>query len=292
VESLPGRSRARAGPAGPAERTGDIIAVVLAGAGIGVLAGVALAAMRERLDVRRTSSRSVAARLGYKELARVPEAPPQLEDTYRLPAVEEPESAAAEAYSRLGARVAEEALEASARVILVCGTVATDHGEQVAAGLAAALAAEGRTVAVVELDPERPALRRLFALARRPGAAEVADGESTLDQALTPVPGVSGLHVLAAGAGAPIGAATAESLLDALRQRFDVVVVAGPPLLRAGEISVAGADALLLAVALRRTRYSRRPRLERVLDGLGVPVLGFVLLASASRGAELSAARA
>ena len=42
-----------------------------------------------------------------------------------------------------------------------------------------------------------------------------------------------------------------------------------------------GVDALVLAVALRRTRRSRRPRFERVLAGLDVPVLGFVLMASA-----------
>ena len=289
VESLPRSSRARAGPAGPAERTGEVTGALLIGAGIGLVGGVALALMREALDVRRTSSRSVAARLGFKELGQVPEVPGELEEAYRLPVLESPESPTAKAYARLGATVAEEAQAGSARVVLVCGTVAEDRGEQVAAGLGAALAARGRNVAVVELDPSHPTLRRQFALARRPGWAEVASGQSTLHEALTPVPRLPGLSVLTAGAGPSAGRETAEAVLHALRDRFDLVVVAGPPLLRDGGGALAAADALLLTVDLRRTRRSRRPRLERVLEGLEMPVLGFVLMASANGGSRLSA---
>jgi Mrp family chromosome partitioning ATPase len=192
----------------------------------------------------------------------------------------------------VGARVAEEAERASARVVLVCGAVAEDHGERVAAGLGAALAGEGRSVAVVELDPARPTLRRQFALARRAGAAEVARGEAGIDEALTEVPGAIGLSVLAAGAEPAAGGQAAEAVLDALRERFDLVVVAGPPLLREGGNALAGADAVLLAVDLRGTRHSRRPRLERVLQSLDVPMLGFVLIASTGGGPRLSAPRA
>ena len=292
AESLPATSRARAGPAGPAEETGDVRAALLIGSGIGLVAGLALALAREALDVRRTSSRSVAARLGFKELGRVPEAAPEVEEAYGPPGLEAPEGAAAKAYAELAARVAEQARAASARVVLVCGTVAEDHGEQVAAGLAAALAAGGRKVVVVELDPARPTLRRQFALPRRPGVAEVAHGDNTLDEALTPVPGASGLSVLAAGAGPPAGPGTAEAVLDALKERFDMVVVAGSPLLGGDARAPSGAEALLLAVDLRRIRHSRRPQLERALDDLRLPVLGFVLMASAGSGSRLSAPRA
>lgn len=292
VESLPERSEARPARAGPAEQTGEILPAALVGAGLGLLAGLALALVRERLDVRRTSSRRMAARLGLKELGRVPEPRAAVEDAYRVDALEG--GAAAKAYASLGARVAEEAKAASARVVLVCGTVDEDHGQQVAAGLAAALAAAGRRVAVVELDPARPTLRRQFALARRPGATELALGEATLDEALTPVPGVSGLAVLAAGAAAPAGSGA--GVIRGLRQRFDLVVVAGAPLLGDGDVhrkwALVPPDALVLAVDLRGIRHSRRPRLERVLDGIDVPILGYVLLASTRGGSGLSESRA
>jgi Mrp family chromosome partitioning ATPase len=291
VQTLPAREGARASAAGPARRDRAVLRDALVGAAVGLVAGLLLALVRERLDVRRTSSRSVAGRLGLEELGRVPEATAGLEEAYGVPALEEPEGAAARAYTHLAARVAKLADAAAARVILVCGTAAEDHGEQVAAGLAVALAPCGRSVAVVELDPARPTLRRQFALPRRPGAAEVARGDATLDEALTPVPGGGGLHVLTAGAAEPAGGGTAEAVLDALRERFDAVVVVGPPLLR-GHPAPARAEALLLTVGLRRVRHSRRPRLERALDAIGLPVLGFVLVASPSEDPRLSAPRA
>jgi Mrp family chromosome partitioning ATPase len=289
VESLPEVSRARAMPAGSAERTAALPTALLIGAGIGLVGGLTLAVMREALDVRRTSSRRVAARLGLRELGQVPEAPEEVEEAYRLAALESPGSPTARAYAELGDTVAGEARAAAAQVVAVCGTVGEDHGEHVAAGLGTALAAPGRRVAVVEVDPSHPTLRRLFALARRPGLAEVARGKTTLEEALAPVPGVSGLCVLAAGAGPAPGHESTEPVLDALRERFDLVVVAGPPLLHDGAEGLAGADSLLLAVALRGTRYSRRPRLERLLAGLEMPVLGFVLVASANGASGLSA---
>jgi succinoglycan biosynthesis transport protein ExoP len=279
------------GPSTPVRTDRDTARAALIGAAIGLLAGLLLAFLRELLDVRRTSSRNVAAGLGLAELGRVPEVGQGVEDAYRLPALESTDRFAVKANERLAARVAGAARAKSARVVAVRGTVAEDRGEQVAAGLAAALASEGRRVAIVELDPSRPTLRRQFALARREGAAEVCRGEATLDEALAPVQGLGGLSVLTAGAGTALESDTADDLLGALRKRFDMVVVAAPPLLAgarradgrtsAGGRALAGVDALVLAVALRRTRRSRRPRLERVLAGLDVPVLGFVLMASA-----------
>jgi Mrp family chromosome partitioning ATPase len=304
ADARPAEPSARAGPSTQVGRDRDTARAALIGGAVGLLAGLLLAFMRERLDVRRTSSRSVAAGLGLGELGWVPEVPEGVEETYRLAALESPNGFAAKAYERLATKVDGAARVGSARVVAVCGTVAGDHGEQVAAGLAAALASDGRRVAVAELDPGRPTLRRQFALARRPGAAEVSRGEATMDEALAPAQGIGSLWVLTAGAGAAPESEGIADLLGALRKRFDMVVVAAPPLLpgasradgraSARGRALPGVDALVLAIALRRTRRSRRPRLERVLAGLHLPVLGFVLMASAGEtrpGAQVGSAQ-
>jgi Mrp family chromosome partitioning ATPase len=272
--------------AGPPRQERATGRAALLGAAVGFLAGLLLALAREGVDVRRMSSRGVAGRLGFWELGRVPEMPEAVEDAYRLPPLDSPDGGAADAYAHVARRVAAGARATSARVIHVRGTVTDDRGEQAAAGLAVALAGEGRRVAVVELDQVRPALRRHFALRRGAGASEVARGEVALDEALAEVPGVSGLSVLTAGAGPGAGREATEELLGLLRERFDLVVVTGPPLLEAGRHSLrgapaepAGVNALVVSVALRRTRHSRRPRLDRVLRDLDLPVLGFVLVA-------------
>jgi polysaccharide biosynthesis transport protein len=227
--------------------------------------------------VRRTASHAVATHLGLRELGQVPANPGAPDQAYRLPALEDPAGAAAAAY-----RDAADAVGAHEwKALAVCGTVAGDRAEHVAAGLAVALAAEDRKAVVVELDPERPALRRLFALPRRPGLAEIAREEAALHDGLAPVPGVPGLEVLGAGAGRLPPGEAAGRVLEALRERFDRVVMAGPPLLGPDGGTPAGADAVVLVVALERIRHSRRPRLERLMRGLRAPVVGYVLVAPA-----------
>jgi Mrp family chromosome partitioning ATPase len=284
VEALRERDGARASPARPADRDGGVLRALITGAGIGLLAGLLLALVREALDVRRTSSRTVGARLAAKELGQVPGAPAAVEHAYRVEALEDPEGAVAAAYRLAAASVAEEAERASARVVMVAGTVAEDHGEQVAANLAVSLAAGGRRVALVEIDPGRPLLRRLFALERGAGLGEVLRDEVPLEAALVRVAGVESLVVLTVGTSAPV-APPPDALLDALAGMFELVVVCAPPLLRRGRVRLPRADGLLLAVHLHRIRHSRRPRLERLLRRLDVPVLGFVLVGAGDRTA-------
>jgi hypothetical protein len=267
---------ARAAPAGPAGRTGDILPAALVGAGVGLLAGLLLALVREALDVRRTSSRTIASRLGSRELGRVPDVPHALEDIFRLAAREDTE--AGSAYRPPAAAVAEEAARESAKVLLVAGTVPEDNGEHVAANLAVALAELGHGVAIVELDPGRPVLRRFFALERGPGMADVLRDEVALDDALSRVRDVDRLAVLTAGNAEGRDSESPDAVLEALGALFDFVLVCGTPLLRRGRVPLPHADALVLAVHLHRVRHSRRPRLERLMRGLGVPVLGFVLV--------------
>jgi Mrp family chromosome partitioning ATPase len=274
----------------PAEPTREIPPAALLGAGIGLLLGLVLALIREALDVRRTSSRTVAARLGTKEIGRVPDVPEALEDSFTLAAREASEGGSP--YGHVAAALAEEASEAAAKLLVVAGTVSEDNAEQVAPNLAVALAELGHTVAVVELDPGRPVLRRFFALERGPGLAEVLRDEVALDDALARVPDVGGLAVLTAGhADSPAGE-PANGVLDALGATFDYVLVCGTPLLRRGHAPMPRADALVLAVHLHRVRHSRRPRLERLLRGLGIPVLGFVLVGGRERAPVVSGALA
>ena len=283
-----GAPGARVSAAGPADKkSGGLAGTALIGAGVGLVAGFALALLRERLDVRRSSSRRLERRLGLERLGAVPGAPAG-PIAFGLPVLEEPGGAEAVAYEELSVAVQR---EAGASALLVAGTVEGDEGPRVAAGLALALARRGRTVALLELDPAAPALRRLFALERGAGMADVLRGEIELGGALAPVPGTPELAVLTAGdaagpgggdpAGPDVPAPRAAAVVADLRRRFDVVIAAGPPLLSAAP-PPRGLDGLLVAIHLGRVRHSRRPLVERALGEVGMPVLGFVLVGGAA----------
>jgi hypothetical protein len=279
VDWLPPGATATARRGGPAHRDGDLVRMLLIGAAVGLVAGLLLALAREGLDARRTSSRAVAARLGTRELGRVPGAPADAEQAYGVAALEDPGGAAAAAYGEAAASLAAAADEASARVLLLAGAVAEDEGERVAANLAASLAAAGRRVAVVELEHGRQSLRRLFALEHGPGLAEVQRGEASLEQALNAVPGAAGLSVLTAGSQAsPEPPQAPDAVLAKLAAAHALVVACGPPLLGSGAATLPKLDAVVLAVHLHRVRHSRRARLDRLLREIGVPLIGFVLV--------------
>jgi tyrosine-protein kinase len=236
---------------------------------------------REALDIRRTSSRTVGARLGTRELGHVPGAPQEPDDAYRVPTLDDPDGATAALYRSVAERLAEEAERASARVIVVTGAVEDDHGEQVAANLAVALASAGARVAIVETDSGRPVLRRLFALERGPGLGEVFSGRVALEEALAPAPGLDRLMVLTAGEG-PM-AAPLETVLESLRATFELVIVCSPPLLRPRRRSaLPPADGVLLAVNLHSVRRSRIVELRRRLRG--VRLLGSVIVSPPGSG--------
>jgi Mrp family chromosome partitioning ATPase len=279
--ALPASARAEAGPAGPAERDRGTLRAALLGAASGLLVGLLLALLREALDIRRTSSRRLARRLRLSSLGAVPDVPSAVERAYELPALDHREGPEGVAYAQLATALESRARDAGARVLLVVGTVEEDEGTRVAANLAAALALQGLTVAVTELDPARPLLRRLFALERGPGLAEISRGEAPPDEGLALVPVPGRLAVLPLGEGELAPGTALEAALAGLRAGFELVLVCGPPLLEEATPD-AGADALVVAVHLRKVRHSRRPELEHVLRKLEQPVLGFVLVGAGS----------
>jgi Mrp family chromosome partitioning ATPase len=181
----------------------------------------------------------------------------------------------------------------------VAGSVAEDGAPTVAANVAVEAARSGRRVVLVDLDVERPTLRRRFALRRHAGLSGVLSGEHDLDSALDQVhTGQGVLEVLTAGSSPrPIDARRLAKVVPALRARADLTLLLSPPLLetkRAREFAHQ-CEGLVLVLHLAKGRRSRRPQLDHLLGGLDTPALGFILAGAttgAPRGAGLSAERA
>lgn len=122
-------------------------------------------------------------------------------------------------------------------------------------------AAAGRRVVLVDADLRRPGLTGVLDGPDRPGLAEVLSGAAPLDAALRDGP-MSGLSLLPSR---PVGgvandllsATTFQALLDALRERFDMVVIDTPPVLPVADARLVTpyADAVLYAVRWEATPW-------------------------------------
>jgi uncharacterized protein involved in exopolysaccharide biosynthesis/Mrp family chromosome partitioning ATPase len=233
--------------------------LTLAVAGVlGLFAALALAYVLERLDRRLRRPEEVEHRLGTPCLGQVPRQSPMDRAAWMMGgAVEEDMRSLRMAISLTGPA-------AAAGPTVVCVTSSRPgEGKSTLCLWLAATAAAGRRVVLVDADLRRPRLAALTGgtAAGGPDLADLLAGGASLDDTLRPGP-VAGLSVLP---GRALGAAAADRLaapafqemLDALRDRFDLIVVDTPPVLPVADARLVTpyADVVLYAVQWEATPW-------------------------------------
>ena len=195
----------------------------------------------------------------------------------RLVALAAPESAAAEQFRVLHARLLRMSARRPLRVVAVTSAGRREGRTTTAVNLALTAALEGRPTVLVEADLHRPSLAALLGLAPRAGLAEVLGGAAELGQA---VARVGPLAVLVAGEPSDPAAALRSprvpALVEQLRAAYDLVVLDAPPALAFtdGDRLAAAADGALLVV---RAGATPRQVVRLTLDALGDRAAGIVL---------------
>ena len=198
-------------------------------------------------------------------------------------AVREPDSPAAEQYRLLRTRLEGRDHGRRSQFVLVTSPSVGDGKTVTSANLALTMAQEFQhSVALVEADLRRPSLAELFGVRPAPGLVDVLVGAATLEDALVPVPGHN-LFVLPAGQAAGrstelLASAMMGRIAEALRARFDRIVIDTPPVTLADTHVLARlADSVLFVV---RAGVTPQPALEQALAGVDRDrVVGLVLTA-------------
>ena len=279
--------------------------------GIAVFLGLGLAFLLEALDTRVLDPEELADALGLPLLASLPEPARHMRSKGRIVMLDEPDSADAELYRMLRTSLEMTALRGGCRSLMITSALAQEGKSTTAANLAIALARTGRHVVLVDLDLRRPSLDRFFALRGRPGITDLVFGRSSIGDAgvrltfgdvLEPAfagdlrllrhvdheeggekhePGI--LDVIGSGTLPPnpgefMVKAELETTLDTLRDRSDLIIVDGPPLLLAGEALTltSKVDALLVVTRMNAFRRGQVKELERVLAASPTLKLGLV----------------
>lgn len=196
-------------------------------------------------------------------------------------AATEPASAAAEQFRLLRTRI--EARDATRRtqLLIVTSPRLGDGKTTTSANLALTMAREFQhKVVLVEADLRRPSLAARFGIQAEAGLVDVLVGALSLEEALVTVPGHQ-LALLPAGAEAArstelLASPMMQRVLDALRARFDRIIVDTPPVALADTHVLARlADGVLVIV---RSGVTPRPALERALASIDRErLLGIVL---------------
>jgi capsular exopolysaccharide synthesis family protein len=199
-----------------------------------------------------------------------------------LVAASAPHSLAAEQYRTLRTRLVQLEEGRARRVLLVTSPAKGDGKSITAANLALTMAQEfNRKVVLIDADLRRPTVHSLFGIPDQPGLVDVLGGSALLQDALVLLPDVH-LAVVPAGR-APaqpaelLGSAAMRRILEALRSRFDRVIVDVPPVIPLADVGVLApqCDGVLLVV---RAGVTPKPLIERALNAFeGERLLGVVL---------------
>jgi capsular exopolysaccharide synthesis family protein len=268
----------------------DILAAIVAG----LVGGVLLAFVREKVDNRLHTIEDVRFSTGLPSVSLVPlmagvngrtsSTAQLMVPGATLVLLQRPNSPEAEALRGLFTSVSLCSPGRTPQVLLIASSAPAEGKTTIATNLAVALARTRKTC-IVDADLRKPGLARVFGVKHARGLAELLCGAARLDEALVPVPRVPNLNLLPAGtvagtAGELLTPERMARVLQDLRQRFDAVVVDSPPIIPyadARAISPLADGVIIVGRAGVTTREALRRSLELLREVHSAPVLDVVL---------------
>lgn len=175
-------------------------------------------------------------------------------------------------------------------VVVLTSSIANEGKTTIACNLAITLARSAQRVCLIEADLRRPNVSNYLGIDGTLGLTNVVAGQFELDDVL--VPWNRGLlTVLPAGTTPPdpselLGSRNMTSLVEQLRERFDIVLIDAPPLLPVTDAAVLSkvADAVLMVIRYKFTRREQVARAMQDLETVRARVLGTILTFVPSKG--------
>jgi polysaccharide biosynthesis transport protein len=250
----------------------------------GLILGVGIAFLRERLDDRLRGRGDLEEQSSAPVLAVIPKVDTWRErDEPKLITLAEAKSAASEAYRTLRTSVMFAASQKGLKALMVTSPGPGEGKTTTAANLAVVLAQADKRVILVSADLRKPRIHRFFGLSNKRGLVNVLAGETQVGQVLQ-APEVAGLRLLGAGpsSGRPAEWLQSErmgELLGTLRDQADFVIIdAAPILVVADPLALAPmVDGVLFVADAEDTSRHAVERAREHLDQVGAKIIGCVL---------------
>jgi capsular exopolysaccharide synthesis family protein len=262
----------------------------LLGAFVGLLLGLGLAFLLHRTDRRLREPSDLEDVYGVPLLAVVPESSALRQTQAGSGSMRQLPLAEAEIFGLLRAHIRYFNVDRQMKLMVIVSAAPGDGKTTVARNLAMAAATVGSRVLYVEADLRRPVAAKCFGIAGAPGLSEVLLGEEKLVNAVQTVDlatrhgSSQGVDVLVAGGVLPpnppqvMESQAMETLLDATRSIYDLVVIDTPPLVLLPDAFplIRRADGVVIVSRLGHNRSDVASRLRETLASVDAPVVGVV----------------
>lgn len=174
-------------------------------------------------------------------------------------------------------------LEGCNNRIMITGSSPEVGKSFVSINLASVFAQAGKRVLLIDADLRRGYLHRAFKLDASPGLSDYLSGQCELADIIHPT-GIDNYHVISRGKVAPnpselLMQSRLAGAMEALSDRFDLVLVDTPPMLAVTDASVVGkhCDTTLLVARFEKNPVREIKAAKRRLEDNGIAVRGAVL---------------
>jgi capsular exopolysaccharide synthesis family protein len=269
---------------------------LLIAAAIGLLLGMALALLLERVDTRIRSKRAAEEAYGLPVLAVIPTIGRRRRGAILTQAA--PRGPGANAFRLLAAALqfgwqdmpardgsGNGAAAHAPRTLLVTSGEPREGKSTIVANLAATFADVGKRVVVLCCDYRHPTLHATFGVAHEPGLIDALEGSGDMElDSLLQDTKVEGVRVLSTGrvptnAGALLASERMGDLLVELGALADVVVIDTAPVLAASDWTqlIPRVDEVIVVARAGKTDAASARRTAEILGLLKAPVVGAVL---------------
>ncbi|MBZ0096383.1 MAG: polysaccharide biosynthesis tyrosine autokinase [Sulfuricella sp.] len=275
----------------PSLSTNALIAALL-----GLFGGIGLAFLFEHLDDTIKQPEDIERLLGIATLGVIPLIRGGGKDRDKdsaglaLSAIEDPRSAFAEAYRSVRTALQFSTADGAPRVLMLTSTSAGEGKSTSALSLGIHFAQAGKRVLLVDADLRNPSLHRTLEIENTQGLTNVLAGEAQA-YAVTKPTTVSNLFIMPTGPLPPnpaelLSGAKMLALINLAAEKFDHVIIDGPPVLGLADALVLGnlAEATILVVEAGITRRGFAQNAIKRLRSSHTRLLGGILVKVDARG--------
>ena len=255
----------------------------LAGLMVGLMAGIALAFLREQVDDTIATPVDVSMYLRVPYLGMIPKIAGVTDEAeLALYTFHHPTSSASEGIRAIRTMLELNPPEGGLKRLLVTSAVSSEGKTSTVVRFGVAFANLGKRVVMIDGDLRRPRIHKIFQIDKDPGLTALLEGAPI--EEIVRGTGVPNLFFIPAGATIghttePLASRALERLLDELDKRFDLVLIDTPPSALLSDAAILSKQVDGVVMLVRESTASRvlvRDAI-RSLNAVGANVLGVVI---------------
>ncbi|MDQ0196261.1 CpsD/CapB family tyrosine-protein kinase [Paenibacillus wynnii] len=207
----------------------------------------------------------------------------QLSKQRQLITLTNPRSPVSEAFRALRTNIDFSSVDERIQVIMVTSSGPEEGKSTISGNLAASYALSDKKVLLIDADLRKPTAHKTFTLSNRYGLSSLLSQQIGIEDAVQ-VTTIPNLSIMTSG---PIPPNPAEmmasnrmtSVIQELRQRYDVIIIDTPPLLAVtdAQIVASKSDGVIMVVSYGKVKRDIAVKAKANLDRVGARMLGVVM---------------